>query len=62
MTERSAIERALTLARSGQCRSVSEIIRRLLEEDLEAVETYLSQHAARREMILICSDAWLANR
>ena len=62
MTEQSAIERALTLARSGQWRSVSEIIRRLPEEDRKFVEAYLSEHAARRELILICSDAWLANR
>ena len=62
MTKTGAIERALTLARSGQCRSISEIIRRLPDEDREAVEAYLSEHAARRELILICSDAWLAAR
>jgi hypothetical protein len=31
-------------------------------EDRAAVEAYLSDHQARREMILICSDAWLAAR
>jgi hypothetical protein len=60
MTTESAIERAFTLARSGHCRSISEIIRHLPAADREAVETYLGDHAARREMILICSDAWLA--
>ena len=60
MTNISPIERAFALARSGQCRSISEIIRRLPKEDREAVETHLSEHSARREMILICSDAWLA--
>jgi hypothetical protein len=60
MTNNSPIERAFALARSGQCRSVSEIIRRLPPEDREAVEAHLSVPAARRELILICSDAWLA--
>jgi hypothetical protein len=58
----SAIERAFELARSGQCRSISEIIRHLPAEDREAVEAYLSEPGARRELILICSEAWLAAR
>jgi hypothetical protein len=62
MTNTPAIERAFTLARSGHCRSISEIIRHLMPEDRDEVETYLSNHDARREMILICSDAWLAAR
>ena len=62
MTKESAIERAFALARSGHCRSISEIIRHLPEEDRDAVEAYLATHEARREMILICSDAWLAHR
>jgi hypothetical protein len=62
MTKGSAIDRAIELARSGQCRSVSEIIRRLPPHDREAVEEYLTEHAARRELILLCSDAWLAAR
>lgn len=61
MTEISPVERAFALARSGHYRSVSEIIRRLPAEDRPAVEAYLSDHPARRELILICSDAWLAN-
>lgn len=62
MTKAAAIERAYELARSGQCRSVSEIIRRLPAEDREAVEAHLSEHSARRELILLCSEAWLAAR
>ena len=62
MTKSAAIERAFELARSGHCRSISEIIRHLPAEDREEVEAYLSEHDARREMILICSDAWLAAR
>jgi hypothetical protein len=62
MTKGSAIDRAFELARSGQCRSVSEVIRRLQPQDREAVEIHLTEPNARRELILICSDAWLAAR
>jgi Arc/MetJ-type ribon-helix-helix transcriptional regulator len=62
MTETSPIERAFALARSGQYRSVSEIIRHLRAEDREAVQAHLKDHAARRELILMCSDAWLATQ
>ena len=61
MTRGSAIERAFDLANSGQCRSVSEIIRRLPVEDRQAVETHLTEPNARRQMILLCSEAWLAD-
>jgi hypothetical protein len=59
MTKGSALDRALELARSGQCRSVSEIIRRLSVRDREAVEVHLTEPTARRELILLCSNAWL---
>jgi Arc/MetJ-type ribon-helix-helix transcriptional regulator len=62
MAEASPIERAFALARSGQYRSVSEIIRHLPAEDREAVKAQLTDHAARRELILMCSDAWLATQ
>lgn len=57
-----AIERAFELARSGQYRSVSEIIRRLPAEDRQEVEAHLAEHNARRELILVCSEAWLATQ
>jgi hypothetical protein len=60
MTSISAIDRAFDLAKSGQCRSVSEIIRRLPVDDRAVVEAHLAQPSARRELILICSEAWLA--
>jgi hypothetical protein len=60
MTKGSAIDRAFELAKSGQCRSVSEIIRRLPQHDREAVESHLIEPNARRELILLCSNAWLA--
>ena len=58
----SAIDRAFELAKSGQYRSVSEIIRHLRPEDRPAVEAHLANHEARRELILLCSDAWLATQ
>ena len=62
MTGSAAVERAFSLARSGQCRSVAEIIRRLADSDRAAVEAHLAVPSARRELILICSDAWLEAR
>jgi len=59
MANNPAIERAFELARSGRCRSVSEIIRHLAPADRPAVEAHLAQPDARRELILICSAAWL---
>lgn len=57
MRRGSAIERASGLARSSQCRSVSEITRRLTLQDGEAVEAHISEPAAISELILLCSDA-----
>jgi hypothetical protein len=61
MTKSDAVERAYALARSGKCRSVAAIIRLLPEQDRMAVEEYLKMPAARRELILTCSDAWIAS-
>jgi len=60
MTKSKAIDRAFDLAKSGLYRSVSEVIRHLPPEDRAAVETHLAQPEARRELILTCSNAWLA--
>jgi hypothetical protein len=60
MAEVSAIDRAFELAGSGLCRSVSEIIRRLPVDDRAVLERHLAQPSARRELILICSNAWLS--
>lgn len=59
MVSNPAIDRAFELARSGMCRSVSEIIRHLPAQDRPAVEAHLAQPEARRELILSCSAAWL---
>ena len=60
MGNNTAVDRAFDLARSGHYRSVSEVIRRLPVDDRAVVEAHLAQPAARRELILICSDAWLS--
>jgi hypothetical protein len=60
MADISAIERAFELAKSGHCRSVSEVVRRLPVQDRALVEVHLAQPTARRELILICSAAWLS--
>lgn len=60
MVKIPAIERAFDLARSGQCRSVSEVIRHLPMDDRPVVEAHLAQPEARRELILVCSNAWLS--
>lgn len=62
MTKSPAVERAFTLAKSGHCRSVAEILRHLAEEDRGAVEAHLAAPGARRELIQVCSDAWLSAR
>jgi hypothetical protein len=60
MMRMGAVERAFDLAKSGHYRSVSEILRRLPIEDREAVEAHLAAPDARRQLILLCSEAWLA--
>jgi hypothetical protein len=62
MIKSDAVERAYAHARSGKCRSVAAIIRLLPEEDRTAVEEHLKKPAARRDLILTCSDAWIASR
>lgn len=59
MVEGSAVERAYALARTGRCRSVLEILRHLPPADRDDVEAYLAEPGARRELILVCSEAWL---
>ena len=60
MEAKSPVDRAFDLAKSGHYRSVSEIIRRLPAHDRASVEAHLERPGARRELILICSAAWLA--
>ena len=41
---------------------MAEIIRKLPKQERAAVEAHLLVPAARRELILVCSDAWLATQ
>ena len=58
----SAIDRAFELAKSGQYRSVAEIFRHLAPEDRPILEAHLAEPDARRQLILLCSNAWLATQ
>lgn len=62
MSRGPAIERAYELARSGRYRSVLEIIRHLPHVDRADLEAHLAEPGARRELILVCSEAWLATQ
>lgn len=62
MTKPSAIDHAFALARSGKHRSVAAVLRELDEADRAAVEAHLATPNARRELIMVCADAWLAAR
>jgi hypothetical protein len=63
MTSTTAIERAFELARSGHtAESVLDIVRRLPPADRPAVEAQLKKHDTRRQLILLCSEAWLATQ
>lgn len=59
MAKSAAVDRAFELAKSGLYRSVSEVIRHLKPDDRPAVEAHLAQPEARRELIVMCSNAWL---
>jgi hypothetical protein len=58
----SAIDRAFELAKSGQYRSVAEIFRHLAPGDRPMLEAHLAEPDARRQLILLCSNAWLATQ
>jgi hypothetical protein len=58
----TAIDRAFELARSGQYRSVAEIFRHLRPADRPILEAHFTEPDARRQLILLCSDAWLATQ
>lgn len=62
MSSRPAIERAYELARSGRYRSVLEVLRHLPAADRNEVEAHLTEPGARRGLILVCSEAWLASQ
>ena len=58
----TAINRAFELAKSGQYRSVGEIFRHLAPADRPILEAHLAEPDARRQLILLCINAWLATQ
>jgi hypothetical protein len=53
----STVERAYQLARSGTCRSVEDIRRRLTAERYESVQAHLSGSSIKRDLIALCKAA-----
>ena len=50
MTEKSTVERAFELARSGDCRTLDDIRRRLNAERYEAVSSHLAGSSLARQL------------
>ncbi|WP_129793404.1 hypothetical protein [Sphingosinicella sp. CPCC 101087] len=57
MTAPTTLERAFDLARSGTCRSVSDIRRQLKAERYDQVEAHLSGPAISRQLRELCAQA-----
>ena len=53
----STVERAYQLARSGTCRSVEDIRRKLSAERYESVQAHLSGASIKRDLIALCKAA-----
>lgn len=61
MGEKSTLERAFELARSGSYTGVAEISRRLTTEGYPGVHAHLSGSAIKSQLLAICTAA-RANR
>jgi len=53
----STIERAFELARSGSCRSIDEIARRLKQEQLDNVDAHLGGASIRKDLRQACAES-----
>ena len=53
----STIERAFELARSGSCRSIDEIARRLKQEQLDNVDAHLGGSSIRKDLRQACAQS-----
>jgi hypothetical protein len=53
----STIERAYQLARSGNCRTIDDIRRKLTAERYESVQAHLSGASIKRDLIALCKAA-----
>jgi hypothetical protein len=51
------IERAFELARSGSCRTIEEIVRRLKQEHMDKVDAHLGGASIRKELRQACAQS-----
>lgn len=51
MSDRSTVTRAFELARSGQCRTMDDLRRKLTAEGCDQVAAHLSSGALKRQLI-----------
>jgi hypothetical protein len=57
MNDVGTIERAYALAKSGQCRNVEEVRRKLREQGATQVDLHLSGKLIRRQLARMCREA-----
>lgn len=53
----STVERAFELARSGNCRSIEEIVRRLKQEQMDQVDAHLGGSSIRKDLRQACAES-----
>lgn len=57
MSQQTTLERAFTLARSGDCSSVNEIRQRLRAERFDQVDAHLAGPSLSRQLRDLCVEA-----
>lgn len=62
MNSQSTLERAFELARSGDCRIVDDIRRKLKSERFSQVDEHLSGPSIKRQLHKLCIEAQEARR
>ncbi len=53
----STVERAFEIARSGSCRTIEDIARRLKQEQQDNVDAHLGGTSIRKELRQICAQS-----
>lgn len=57
MDQPTILERAFALARSGECGGVSDVRRRLKEEQFSSIDAHLAGPSIKRQLTQICIQA-----
>ena len=57
MDQPTIVERAFALARSGECDGVSDVRRRLKDEQLSSIDAHLAGPSIKRQLSQLCSQA-----